>query len=174
MFCMSGFANEQLVIDSFSDFVKSVVTPIERSYNNCKHYTLNIADRDIKAGRNKPMYYRTEFANFHYSYDIRKTDSIMNPYIGIIEMTNDKRVYKQYLSESEARLGKEDLIRTIKNFNTRRFYYTYANNSWSLKEEEIINPANIGGSKISAQIGLSLGEQEYSSMSCGDIVQIPN
>lgn len=174
IFCVSGFASEQNIICSFSDFVKLVVTPIEQSYNNGEHYTVNVADRDIRAGRNKPMYYRTEITNFRYSYDIKKTDSIMNPYIGIIEMSNDKKVYKQYLSESEAMTGKNDLVRTIKNFNTRRFYYGYISGSWTLKEEEIITPVNLNGSKISAKLGLAVGAQEYEVMSCSDTVQISN
>lgn len=153
------------IINNFAEFANVIVNPIQKSYLG-NHYTINLAYRDIRAGRNKTMYYKTENINFNYAYDVQKSETLISPYIGIIEMYNDKRIYKQFLTEEQARNEKNDLLRTIHNYKYYEFYYHYIDNEWRLYEI-IENKANLKR-KLSVDNNLPKGNAELKLMACDD------
>ena len=91
--CSVSFANEQEVVASFKAFVADLVTPVEATYGNGYYEVIDGSEG----------YFKTRNYGFTYTYDIKKSDSVMYPYIGILEVSNQIEYSKRYMYEIEAR-----------------------------------------------------------------------
>lgn len=119
--CSVSFANEQEVINSFKAFVADLVAPVEATYNK-GYYT-------VLDGSNG--YFKTSSHSLTYTYDIKKTDSVMYPYLGILEVSNKTNFYKHYATEIEARNAFDvDFV----SEDRQRNIYKYDNGKWIKKE----------------------------------------
>ena len=116
-YCLPTYANEQDIVNSFKVFVANLVAPIEATYN--KGYY------DIVDGING--YCKTNNYDLTYTYDIKKSDSIMYPYIGILSVRNKTASSKNYKTEQEAR-NAFDVQFVLEN--EKRYIYKYDNGKW--------------------------------------------
>ena len=115
--CSVSFANEQEVVASFKAFVADLVTPVEATYGNGYYEVIDGSEG----------YFKTRNYVFTYTYDIKKSDSVMYPYIGILEVSNQIEYSKRYMYEIEARKA-TDIDFTSKQ--ERRYIYKYDNGKW--------------------------------------------
>ena len=119
--CSVSFANEQEVINSFKVFVADLVAPVEATYGKGYYVILEDSGRFFKANKH----------SFAYTYDIKKTDSVMYPYLGILEVSNKTNFYKHYATEIEARNAFDvDFV----SEDRQRNIYKYDNGKWIKKE----------------------------------------
>ena len=160
-----AYSSEKEVVNSFLAIVNNVVEPIQESYSG-ENYTVAIAYRDIKAGRNIDMYYKTKNVNYNYSYNIEKTNSLISQYIGSIEMYSDKRIYKMFPTKHEAICNNDYLIRTIHNYKAYKFSYVYVDGKWMLYE--ITNNITKQRRKVLLPNNIDKEMQEFQIMSCED------
>ena len=116
-YCLPTYANEQEIVNSFKVFVANLVAPIEATYN--KGYY------DIVDGTDG--YFKTNDYDLTYTYDIKKSDSIMYPYIGILSVRNKTAFSKNYKTEQEARNAFD--VQFISE-NEERYIYKYDNGKW--------------------------------------------
>lgn len=115
--CSVSYASEQEVVASFQAFVANLVAPVEATYG--KGYY-----RVVKTDEG---YFKSQQTDFTYSCDIKKTDSVMYPYLGILEVSNKDNFSRNYATEAEARNA---TIYTIDSYNTHRLTYRYCNGKW--------------------------------------------
>lgn len=115
--CSVSFANEQKVINSFKAFVADLVAPVEATYGKGYYVILEDSGRFFKANKH----------SFAYTYDIKESDSIMFPYIGILEVSNKTNFTKTYATEAEARNAFDiDFI----SEDRQKYIYKYDNGKW--------------------------------------------
>lgn len=84
--CGSVFANNQQVIDEFKTIVQDKVAQIQSTYPpySLERYVI------IKDGKN----YHKEMVIFTSEFDIKETDSIVSPYIGILKLRKSEMAFK--------------------------------------------------------------------------------
>ena len=116
-YCLPTYANEQEIVASFQTFARNLVAPIEATYGK-GYYRIVKSDRG---------YFKSKQTDFSYSCDIKKTDSVMYPYLGILEISNKDNFSKLFATEAEAR---NVMIYTMETYNTHRFTYRYCNGKW--------------------------------------------
>ena len=93
--CLPVKASEQDIVNSFVDFANSIINPIAQSYQNS---TYIIKQEKSIDGINNPylgLYYKSQKYNLKYTYDLKKTDSLINPYIGTIDISNGVKNYER-------------------------------------------------------------------------------
>lgn len=137
-----GFASEQDIVNSFTEFANSQIQPIRESY--ARKDTVVYRIEDNKRSREiTPEYigfYRKKGAtNLQAGYDLKKTDSLVNPYLGIISMSNESLSYFTpenrggYYKTREA-AEKAFMVRNLGTGFDMKFYYTYNNGQWILNK----------------------------------------
>ncbi|AYB38217.1 hypothetical protein [Brevibacillus laterosporus] len=83
------------------------------------------------------------FANFQYiamndlAYDVRKTDSLVSPYIGTISFTLNPQSTDIFNTKDEA--AKDTNFIDKDSYVPHRLTYAFQNNNWILKKEEIFS-----------------------------------
>lgn len=116
-YCLPTHANEQEIVASFQSFVNGLIAPIEATYNK-GYYVVIESDRG---------YFKSQQTDFTYSCDIKKTDSVMYPYLGILEVSNKHNFSRMYEIESMARVA-TFFVHT--SHHQHRFTYRYCNGKW--------------------------------------------
>lgn len=116
-YCLPTYANEQEIVNGFQTFVLNLVTPIEATYG--KGY-YNILGDD-------GTYFKAHKVNFKYECDIKKSDSVMFPYFGILEISNDINYSNYYKTKKEAERALDVKFTT---HDIKRLIYKYNNGEW--------------------------------------------
>lgn len=122
--CSVSFANEQEVVASFQSFVSNLVAPIESTYGN-NYY--RIIEAPPYESSTSLKYMKVQQTDFMYSCDIKKTDSVMYPYLGVLEISNKHNYTDFFTTEIEARNA---IVYTTKSHHQHRFTYRYCNGKW--------------------------------------------
>ena len=131
--CLPVQANEQNIANSFIEHVNTIVKPIQDSYNGV-HFSMH----EIKSAKEikfNGYYYRSTFTNFKYAYDIRKTDSILNPYLGVLEMSNDMIEFA-HSTDFDIALNTKEISEKFIPYQVCKFYYHLKNGNWMLASYE--------------------------------------
>ena len=116
-YCLPTYANEQEIVNSFKAFVADLVAPVEATYGNGYYEVIDGSEG----------YFKTRNYGFTYTYDIKKSDSVMFPYIGILEVSNKTNFTKTYATEAEARNAFDiDFI----SEDRQKYIYKYDNGKW--------------------------------------------
>ncbi len=120
--CGSVFANAQEVVNSFKTFVTPKVAQVEATYAQAEP-TVKYREGD----KYIEPYYSKSTQNFEYALDVQSTDSLMSPYIGIIELKQTITNYQKH-STPEAAMAETQVSL---NFITRyKLVYNYDNGNW--------------------------------------------
>ena len=128
--CTSVFANEQEAVSSFTAMINKIQAGIERTYTD--EYARTIFYNHI--GR----WSKYRRGNAEISYDVKRTDSLVSPYKGILTVWHDEIVYVDTNNpEGEFKTEAEALnanIKKIKRSEATQFIYSYQNNQWVIKK----------------------------------------
>lgn len=150
--CGLVYASEQDMLDSFTQFADSQIQPIKESYKTGKYEIRQFLDppKGNECGLPCGYFYKIQYINLQASYDVKKTYSLLNPYVGTILMSNDKLFYYsndntfgKYATETEA---EEANLARRKDGAKMKFLYVYRDGQWILNK--VINYTdNKSGSK---------------------------
>lgn len=113
-----SFFSKPDVIGSFQEFSKDLVSPIESTYN--KGYYILVDDND-------KGYHKIDKVDFKYTCDIKQNDSVMYPYIGILEVSSTFNTYKSFQTKSEA-INTSEIIHSFQD--KKRLTFRYSNGQW--------------------------------------------
>ena len=135
----TGFANEQDIANSFVTFANEQIKPIQESYDR-GDYTISFMPHDNFSRQNKlpgDVYFKSGLNNLESKIDVKKTDSILNPYLGILILSADPISYYSadnlegyYKTKEEAQNAK--LIKRGVGDVLYKFEYAYQNGTWTL------------------------------------------
>lgn len=138
--CCTAFASEQDIVNSFKTFANTKIQPIEQTYET-SHYIIKFMEGNKYV---KPSYTKQDQV-FTYELDVKKTDSLIFPYIGIIRLTKTTRYNGKHLSEEEAintpmsnlpyDVVRAAVIYDYDNGNWRANYYEYADGDVRFKDK---------------------------------------
>ena len=119
------------MLDSFTQFADSQTQPIKESYKTGKYEIRQFLDppKGNECGLPCGYFYKIQYINLQASYDVKKTYSLLNPYVGTILMSNDKLFYYssdntfgKYATETEA---EEANLARRKDGAKMKFLYVY-------------------------------------------------
>ena len=131
-YCTSVFANPQEAISSFTAMISHIKTEIEKTYTD--DYA-KIAYMKPDKYNSEGYWYKNRKGALEVSYDIKKTDSLISPYTGILNISyrtlhyfdanNPKGHFK---TREEATMAAS----TIKDGDAvlHTFVYSYQDNQW--------------------------------------------
>ena len=121
-----AFADEQEIVESFKTFVSDTMTPIIASYQG-EHYSIKYAD--CSPIHEKSYWYKSTVTTPRYVIDVKKTDSLISPYLGLLDITNDLISYKgKYDSAKEAETSSVQESPFMLRHN--RYTYAYQDGNW--------------------------------------------
>lgn len=135
-FSLSCFAGKQEAVDSFKAMTNNIVFEIQESYNH---------GAKVEYMKYKPKFnigdywYKYQMTNLKVELDVQKTDSLISPYKGILELQADKI---WYISKDNS-VGHFATMEEAKNanfskynpaYNVYRFTYMYQGDNWGLKD----------------------------------------
>jgi len=133
-----GFADpsESEILASFKQYVSDEVGTALSTYEVDKYKM-----RKSSEGR---WYKTTSSLNPNYSMDIKKTNSLMSPYMGILEVSQVDSNYSEYLSKE---MAETDTILYDSNKTTYKFIIAYQDNKWVITGVNVqkTNIDGIGG-----------------------------
>ena len=129
-FSVICFAGEQEEVDSFKAMTNNIVSEIQESYNH---------GAKVEYSRITNQWYKYQATNLQSAIDIQKTDSLISPYKGILELQADNIYFYtidnekgDYANKEEA--SKASLSRLKKATTKTQFIYMYQDNNWVLKQ----------------------------------------
>lgn len=138
--CLPTYANEQDIVNSFTNFTNKILSEIRASYAR-EDYYVNFHKETIEDKRDGirgNYWYKMGYSDLRSSIDIRKTDSLMTPYEGYLILGNSTvRYYSpnntigEYQTRQEAELAKLKKV-TFDEYEYK-FVYAYQNGQWVLK-----------------------------------------
>lgn len=138
----NNMTNEEFVAASFKFFVTNILNQIINSYKG-NHYSLELQENVLYDGDS--YWLKTSEINFNYDFDLFKSESILNPYIGYLEMKNEVAIYGdfeteqwKYKSKQEAALASD--VVDFWNGKHFKFTYGYQNGQWVKIKVEYIHP----------------------------------
>lgn len=129
------FANEQKAIDDFNLLISKIKTDTNATFTDeyCKVFY-------IKA---EPQYgieeqwSKSRIDHINISYDIKKSDSLISPYIGIINIKNTYKTFYPLVSNDIFKTKEDAINATLYKLSDGDIIYTYTyayqNNKWILK-----------------------------------------
>lgn len=124
-FCSFSFAGEQEIVDSFKAYVMPKINMVESTYQNAQpKVSYNEGYSVIKP------YYTKEISELQYALDVRKTDSLMSPYIGIVEIAKIEHIYKKHNTKEEAM---KETQKWMDYLDKNRLKYVYSDGVWKVK-----------------------------------------
>ena len=135
-YCIPGYASEQEAIDSFINIVNQIQAGIEKTYTD-EYATVKFVE---KGKYNKAYWFKQRNGNLSVAYDIKKSDSLISPYNGIIDVSYDSLVYydlNNYDGHFQTELEAQNaMLKKTNNYSgrNRKFFYAYQNNKWVLKK----------------------------------------
>lgn len=131
LFCfnVTCFADEKEVVNSFTDFTNNIISELQANFNE---------GVKVRKGKARSIWYKQQRTNLQASIDIQKTNSLISPYEGILEIhvdsidyiTNDNPT-GNFDTEEEARNA--TIPSYYSDFSIDRFIYVYQGNQWKLK-----------------------------------------
>lgn len=137
----TGFANEQEIANSFVTFANEQIKPIQESYERKDYFIYFMPHNDFSRQYKQPgdVYKKAGLSNLEAKIDVKKTDSILNPYIGILILSADPIAYYSpdnlegnYKTKEEA--AKANLTKRGVGECIYKFNYIYKNNTWELNK----------------------------------------
>ena len=152
--CCTAFANEQAIVDSFANFINPKIVEVQQSYENSKPVVTY-----VEGNKYVKSYYTKDIERFSYRVDVRETDSLMSPYIGVLELKRVGTSFKPHATEQEALNENQVWI----DFVTRyRLVYNYNNGNWQFAKVTIFDD-NMGGAPSTYDM-LGQDDTSYFSM----------
>ena len=139
-YCLPTYANEQEIVNSFTDFTNQILSEIRASYAREDYYVDFCKEtiEDKRYGIRGNYWYKMGHCDLRSSIDVRKTDSLMTPYEGYLILGNSTvRYYShnnangEYQTREEAESAK--LKKITFNEYEQKFVYAYQNGQWVLK-----------------------------------------
>lgn len=138
LFCfnLNCFAGEQEAIDSFKAMANNIVSEIQESYN----HGAKVEYMEYKPKFNIGDYwYKYQMTNLKVEFEVQKTDSLISPYKGILELQADKIWYISKDNSAGHFATKEEAEKVNSSkynpaYSVYRFTYMYQGDSWVLKD----------------------------------------
>nr|DAL54016.1 MAG TPA_asm: hypothetical protein [Caudoviricetes sp.] len=137
--CSISFASEQDIVNSFTSFTNGIISEIQESHNRGDSQVKWVPFNEYSSSG-----YWSKFGidGLNASIDIRKTNSLVTPYIGILNLSAEQFRYKyskgaNAKAEFSTKVAAENA--KIKGAGVQlvsRFTYGYQNESWVLKKRE--------------------------------------
>ena len=132
LFCFSlnCFAGEQEAVDSFKTMTNNIVSEIQESYNH---------GAKVRYSHITNQWYKYQVTNLQSAIDIQKTESLISPYKGILELQADKIWYISKDNSAGHFATKEEAEKVNSSkynpaYSVYRFTYMYQGDSWVLKD----------------------------------------
>ena len=155
--------SDEFIIESFKCFLNNIVTQIKNSYEG-NHYDLELQEDLLFKGEKR--WVKLSETDFRFNFDLFKSDSLLNPYIGYLEMKNIVAVYGnfdrelhqfRFNSKQEAEMASD--IVDFWDGRHYKFTYGYQNGQWvKIKIERIDNLLGAGDWE---EIDLNHSEYEF-------------
>lgn len=150
----TAFANGQEVVNSFKSFISPKISYVEQSYAQASPKV--IYDKGSKY--TKPYYYK-QTSEFEYKLDVQVTDSLMSPYIGIVEL---KKSVKHYNGQKTEEKAKSEYNVHWVFIDRYRLVYNYDNGDWVFAKVTIYDD-NMGGASSTYDM-LGKDDESYYNM----------
>lgn len=131
LFCfnVTCFANEQEVVNSFTNFTNNIISELQANFDE---------GAKVRKAKYYDFWYKQQRTNLQASIDIQKTNSLISPYEGILEIRYDSIRYStetctngEFNTEEEARNA--TVTRYISDDTIEKYLYIYQGNQWKLK-----------------------------------------
>ena len=121
---------------------KQTVEEFLKLYKQSKHEGIfhvkgfedSFAQDSIRAGWRKDY---SELVSDAYSVDVRKTDSLVSPYIGTLDF--DTKMYVSNLQDSEDAARETQIFTDTASVHHHRHSYAYQDGAWVVKSRKQIN-----------------------------------
>lgn len=146
-YCLPTYANEQDIVNSFTNFTNNIVSEVQANYNTTPYKVKYIIVSEREKVFNKAGNYWVKFGktNLRSSINIKRTDSLITPYIGYLILSCD---FIDYYSsnnnngefKTKEQAEKAFLLRINPSNDETRFTYAYQNGKWILKYVEWRTP----------------------------------
>lgn len=132
--CAACFAEEQDVVDSFKAHVQNIMQPILATYKDDTTH-LRYFDPGKHGLQGSGHWFKVRNLEPVYFLDIKKNDSVMYPYTGILEIEKYTEIFtgKYPTQEAAAKAEKSYLSNAMQHW---RFYYGYQNGKWEKTKVE--------------------------------------
>lgn len=129
-FSVSCFASEQEAVDSFKTMTNNIVSEIQDNFNR---------GGKVKYSVDSNKWHKYRNLNLQSAIDVQKTDSLISPYKGILELQADTARYYsitkgQWYYDSKNDAKEASLYEVIPAITKMRFVYMYQDNNWVLKQ----------------------------------------
>lgn len=129
-FCSSCFAGEQEAVASFKSLTGNIVAEIQNNINE---------GGKVRYFAKGDYWFKHQKVNLKSAIDIHKTDSLISPYKGILELQADDVKYYSIGNDKGHYTNKEEakgagFPRIIPAITKTRFIYMYQNEVWVLKD----------------------------------------
>lgn len=129
-FSVSCFASEQEAVDIFKTMTNNIVSEIQDNFNQ---------GGKVKYSVDSNKWHKYRNLNLQSAIDVQKTDSLISPYKGILELQADTARYYsitkgQWYYDSKNDAKEASLYEVIPAITKMRFVYMYQDNNWVLKQ----------------------------------------
>lgn len=131
LFCfnITCFADEQEIVNSFTGFTNNIISELQANFDE---------GAKVRKAKARNFWFKQQRTNLQASIDIQKTNSLISPYEGILEIhidcinyvTNDNSM-GIFNTEEEARNA--TIPSYYSDFSYDKFIYLYQGNKWELK-----------------------------------------
>ena len=120
--------SDQEIVDSFKEHVNGIMQPIIDSYNfDSSWVTFHEKQPYVKGSKDFWSKCSLELPTFRV--DVKKTDSLISPYIGELIGTQNCIEYAgKYNSENEAKTA--NIVENIRFMRSFKFIYAYQEGQW--------------------------------------------
>ena len=120
-FCNSVFAMEDSeVVDSFKQYVDNVMTQVTPTYEGT-HYGLT------NSSETGGWYKSIKYLEPGYKIDVEKTNSLISPYVGTLEVSTKTVFYEHNPNKG---IASESEIINFTSSSTYKFTIAYQNDNW--------------------------------------------
>lgn len=132
--CASCLADEQVVVDSFKVHVQDIMQPVLATYKKDAVH-IRYFDPSKHGLQGSGHWFKVRNLEPVYSLDVKKNDSVMYPYIGILDVERYTEIFTgSYPTKEEAsKAEKSYLSNAMQHW---RFYYGYQNGKWEKTKVE--------------------------------------
>lgn len=129
-FCNGCFASEQEAVDSFKAMTNNIVSEIQDNFNQ---------GGKVKYSVDSNKWHKYRNLNLQSAIDVQKTESLISPYKGILELQSDTARYYstvkgQWYYDNKNDAKEASLYEVIPAITKMRFIYMYQDYNWVLKQ----------------------------------------
>lgn len=129
-FSVSCFASEQETVDSFKAVTNNIIFEIQDNFNQ---------GGKVKYSVDSNKWHKYRNLNLQSAIDVQKTDSLISPYKGILELQADTARYYstvkgQWYYDSKNDAKEASFYEVIPAITKMRFVYMYQDGNWVLKQ----------------------------------------